>query len=291
MALVFLVRAPLTPWLLMSAVFLLSGCTQLFFIPDRTLVQTPNDLGYQYEDVYVQTIDSVRVHGWLVRPSLSDGQEPAGLIYFLHGNAQNISWHIHGARWALDAGYEVFALSYRGYGNSAGTADVPYVYHDISAGYDWLMSNSSTRELIDSGAHMVLFGQSLGASLAINWLADRPDAQQQFTHVVADSGFASFGTVAREVADTHWLTWLFQYPALWFLADEVDPVDTIARIETPILLVHGESDTIVRFRHSDALLEAAGPNAQRISFAGKHISGLGEPKIRTAVMNWLNTNH
>ena len=273
--------------LMLLAMILLSGCTRLFFVPSRTMVQNPNDIGFEYEDVFLTTADDTRVHAWLIQPTLEPGQRPLGLVYFLHGNAQNISWHLAGAQWALEAGYEVFALSYRGYGRSLGYPNVPHVYMDIDAGFDWLMANPQTRTLIDSDAPLVLFGQSLGASLGFNWLAGHSHAQESVTHVIADSGFARFGTVAREIANSHWLTWSFQYPAQWFLLFERDPVESIGQINRPILIIHGELDAVVRYQHSEVLLASGGENTGRISFLGQHIAGFRDPEVLASVLDWL----
>jgi len=207
---------------------LLSGCTQWFFFPSKPLVQTPENIGYAYQDVFLQSSDGARLHAWLVEPNLAPGQaQPNGLVYFLHGNAQNISWHIMGARWLLESGYRVFALDYRGYGLSTGVADIPEVYSGV-----------------------VIFGQSLGASLSLNWLGRNPQHHSWVSKVVLDSGFSRFDTVAKEVAGSHWLTWLFQYPAKWMLADERDPVDAIGSLNMPIMLVHSVNDTVVSYAHS-----------------------------------------
>ncbi len=275
-------------FVVLSLFFVLSGCTQFFFFPERAFVQTPQDFGYAYEDVFITTADGVRIHGWLVEPSLEASDSEKGVVYFLHGNAQNISWHIRGAEWLLADGYRVFAIDYRGYGKSAGHPDIPEVYQDITAGFDWLLSQPENRALIDGGAPLVLFGQSLGASLGMNWLAEQPMAQTQITHVLADSGFSRFGTVAREVADSHWLTWLVQYPAQWFLSDERDPAESISQLSGPIMLVHSKDDSVVSFEHSDVLLAAGGENVQRISAQGPHISAFRVHEIRDSVLTWLS---
>ena len=265
----------------------LAGCTQLFFVPDSRIVQTPDEIGYEYADVFPPTTDGVRLHSWLIQPKLSDGEPIQGIVYFLHGNAQNISWHYHSVRWLLDAGFAVYAIDYRGYGRSTGIPDVPEVYNDISAGFRWLTEQPQFLAATADDKPRVLFGQSLGASLGLNWLAQEEPAQKLFTHMIADSGFASFSGVARETANSHWITWLFQLPAQWFLSDERDPVDSIETLTLPILLVHSEDDTVVRHRHSDALLAAGGDQVKRLSAQGPHIAAFRSADIRNSTLEWL----
>jgi len=52
--------------LVLSAV--VSGCTHWFFYPQRGHVQTPNTLGYEYQDVFLPTVDGERIHAWLIEP-------------------------------------------------------------------------------------------------------------------------------------------------------------------------------------------------------------------------------
>jgi len=170
---------------------LLSSCTQWFFFPQPGHVQTPTDIGYEYEDLFFPSTDGVRIHAWLVEPLLKEGEAVKGTAYFLHGNAQNISWHIAGAQWLLANGYRVFALDYRGYGLSTGQPNIPEVYDDISAGFAWLKSDDAIdRNIRMDEEPIILFGQSLGASLSVNWLGQHPEAQEQIGQLVIESGFA-----------------------------------------------------------------------------------------------------
>ncbi len=65
---------------------------QIFF-PDPYLVCTPAEMGLDFEDVWFDTTDGVRLHGWMVpAPSSS------ALILFCHGNAGNISHRVDNMR-------------------------------------------------------------------------------------------------------------------------------------------------------------------------------------------------
>lgn len=120
----------------------------------------------------------------------------------------------------------------------------------------------------------------MGGSLGLNWFASYAKAQDDFSHVVVNSAFSSFGTVAHEVANNHWLTWLFQYPAQWLLIDEIDPVESIQKLSKPILLLHSLDDQVVKYSHSEALLRAGGPKVRRIQGRGPHIAMLQDPTIK-----------
>src|SRR5690606_40366083 len=69
-----------------------TGCSSVFFYPDNTTYLTPDRLNLEYEDIYLDTADGETLHGWWL-PALTEA--PAkGTVYFLNGNAQNVSANI-----------------------------------------------------------------------------------------------------------------------------------------------------------------------------------------------------
>ena len=101
-------------------VLLLQGCSSLFFYPMEPWVQNPARQGLDYEDVVLIHPDGLRIHGWWL-PARGTAR---GTVYFLHGNAQNISTHLMNVHWLPERGYNVFLLDYRGYGLSEGDPDL-----------------------------------------------------------------------------------------------------------------------------------------------------------------------
>ena len=89
-------RAAIVALLAITAL-LQTGCSSVFFYPDKTTYITPDRLNLDYQDIYLDTADGETLHGWWL-PALTD--EPAkGTVYYLHGNAQNVSAHILNAAW------------------------------------------------------------------------------------------------------------------------------------------------------------------------------------------------
>src|SRR3989338_816836 len=88
---------------------------RLIYFPVRELAVPPQARGLQYEDVYIDTEDGVRLNAWFVpaRP------ERAVLLYF-HGNAGNISHRVERTALFHRLGLSVLVLDYRGYGRSGG---------------------------------------------------------------------------------------------------------------------------------------------------------------------------
>ena len=88
----------------------------LVYFPARTRDSTPADMGMDYEDVYFETADGVRLHGWYV-----PGDGDVCVVWF-HGNAGNIGHRVYNlALMHSRVGASVFLFDYRGYGRSEGS--------------------------------------------------------------------------------------------------------------------------------------------------------------------------
>ena len=262
-------------------VLTLGGCSGLLFYPQSRLVQTPSELGLEYRDVWLESADGVRLHGWW----LPARAEPVlGTVYFLHGNAENISTHVYNMRWLPDEGYQVFLLDYRGFGRSAGNPALPAVFEDIRTGFAHLLDNPASR-----GKPLFLLGQSLGASLGLYFAATDGQARRELDAVVSDAAFASYRGIARTVAARSWLTWLFQWPVAWSLPSQYDPVDYVGAIApTPLLLIHSRDDPIIPFENALRLYRAAHPPVTLRTTRGPHTATFGDPEQRRFLLAFFS---
>ena len=294
-------RLSLTALVLLLASSLVSGCTRLFFFPMQQHVALPSNYGVDYQDVYLRAADGTRLHAWLLEP---EGQ-PVGTIYFLHGNAENISTHFLATVWLIKQGYEVFALDYRGYGLSQGRPDLPEVFDDIEAGANWLISraklaHSAERRKSASSAGMIavssdgakprplyFYGQSLGASLAITFAQRSSIVTQHFNGIVAEAAFARYDSIAKHIASKHWLTWSAQYPAKWLIRRQYDPLDAISQLALPKLIIHSQDDQIIPYRFGKALFDAAATPKEWISASGAHIRAAADESVRRSILDFM----
>lgn len=273
-----------TPKILTSVLLLLvlSGCTKLFFYPYKTLAGTPADLGFSYTDISLTTDDNTSLHAWLIPPE----ENSRGLVLFLHGNAENVSTHIRSALWLVVQGYTVLALDYRGFGLSSGTPDVPEVFDDINTAFKWLQQYKGTSK---TETPIYVFGQSLGASLAIKYLDNYPEARFAVSALMAEAAFTRYGDIAKHVVAGSWVTWALQYPVKWVLPNKFDPVDSIAQLSPlPILLIHSREDEIIPFTHAQQLLEQAGVGVEFLEADGPHIHSIRNPATRLSMLDFLS---
>jgi fermentation-respiration switch protein FrsA (DUF1100 family) len=259
----------------------LSGCGYLFFLPSKEEILTPNQIGLIYEDIILPTSDGQSLHGWLLHAQ----GELRGSIYFLHGNAENISTHIASVMWLPAYGYQVFLLDYRGYGRSTGSPDIADALQDIETGYCWLLTRPESQE-----KPLFLLGQSLGAALLVAFSARMPDLHQHVKGVILDAAFTSYRGIAREKLDNFWLTWPFQYPLSWLLLPwSYDPIDHIAEISpTPLLIIHSQQDEIIPYHHGEELFAAARSPKLFLSTHTHHIGTFGVSEYRDDLLHFMD---
>ena len=118
-------------------------------MPGRSLDMTPADVGMEYEDVWIETADTVSLHGWFI-----PGQSARTLLFF-HGNAGNISHRLESIRQFRSLGLSVFIIDYRGYGQSKGRTTEKGMYRDAEAAWRYL-----TRDRGIAANDIVIFGRS-----------------------------------------------------------------------------------------------------------------------------------
>lgn len=269
--------------LLAIAALLQTGCSSVFFYPDNATYITPDRLNLDFEDVYLDTADGETLHGWWL-PALTD--EPAkGTIYYLHGNAQNVSAHILNVAWLPEQGYNVFTIDYRGYGQSTGAPDIEGALHDVETGLRWLTHQEHTED-----RPLYLLGQSLGGALGIALASEWTQRNEQpaLDGIILDGTFSGFRYIAREKLDQFWLTWPFRYPLSWTIPDDYEGTDRIADLSpVPVMVIHSVRDGIIPFEHGVRLYEAAEQPKELLQTDTPHAATFVIPAYREAVLEFM----
>lgn len=197
---------------------------------------TPQDLGLSsIEEVRLRTADGLTLLAWVARPAPG-----APMIAYFHGNGGSFK-KLHGRILKLNSfGYGVAMLGYRGYSGSEGTPTEEGLYSDGRALMDWL-NGQGYRDI-----GLVLYGQSLGSGVATKIATERRVAA-----VVLEAPYTSTAEVAA--------TQLWMFPVQWTMRDQFRSIDRIADIQAPLLIVHGEKDSLIPVGQGRALLAAARP--------------------------------
>jgi fermentation-respiration switch protein FrsA (DUF1100 family) len=135
----------------------------------------------------------------------------------------------------------IFMIDYREYGRSEGNVTEKGTYQDALAAYDYL----STRKEIGP-AEIIVYGQSLGAAIAAEVAV-----QRKVAGVILESPFSSIREMARVV-----FPWL---PVGRFLSIRYDVRSKVAKVEAPLLIIHGDQDEVVPYSQGRQVFDAAAP--------------------------------
>lgn len=181
----------------------------------------------------------VQLRGWFFPSAI----EPAGTVVHLHGSGDNRGSGLGIAERYTALGYDVLSYDSRAHGDSTGEA-CTYGFYE----------KSDLRRMLDevSARPIVLFGNSLGAAVALQAAAD--DAR--IDGVIAVATFADLRSIAEERApffagprDIEQAFALAEAQAR-FEVDEVSPERSAARIRVPVMLIHGAQDQETLPAHS-----------------------------------------
>jgi len=266
----------------------LCGCSisSLMFYPYKKLPVTPDKIGLKYEKITHQSSDGTKLVSWWLPAELGVDSDagskkgPKGTLLYLHGNAQNISYHQFNVSWLPKKGYNVLMLGYRQFGESEGIAKLPNIFLDVHAGLDWILKNKPTNKLF-------ILGQSMGGSLSVFGLASY-DQAKEIDGVILDAVFDSYPGIASHAMSQNWFTWPFQLPAL-LMDDNYDPEQWIQKWPNnmPLLMMHSQEDQVVPYDKGRELFGLAREPKQWVENSGPHIATFRSQKMRDALLQFM----
>lgn len=222
--------------------------------PSRSLFATPAAVGLPFEQVWFEAEDGTPLHGWYVPAANAQLT-----VLFLHGNAGNISHRLDTLQILHELGVNTFIFDYRGFGISEGTPSEDGTYQDARAAWDWLLERGVVAEQI------VVHGRSLGGGVAGGLLAQLSGENIRPGGLILESTFTSMAELGE-----HHYRWL---PMRWLTRILYPTRQRLARIDSPLLVVHSPDDRIVPMAHGRALREAAQVPAQWLEIGGAHHNG------------------
>lgn len=209
---------------------------QLIYFPQRRLDLLPGSVGLRHHEVFLAAEDGVKIHAWLLPVA---GARFTVLV--CHGNAGNISHRLDRAvEMQRRLSVSVLLFDYRGYGRSEGRPDEEGTYRDARAAYGHLVESVGVKP-----EAIVLFGESLGAAVAVQLGLERPARA-----VILESAFTSISDMARSA-------YPFLPPVGPLIRTRYETAAKVARLKRPLLVLHGEDDEIVPLAQGRRVFEAA----------------------------------
>lgn len=236
------------------------------------------------EDVWVKVASGERVHGWFLRaihqPAIGQpatGQPAIATVLYCHGNGGNLSNVAWVAEDLSKRGFDLMIFDYRGYGRSEGRiTDEWGLYADTEAVYDHLV-----RERGVKAEKLVLYGQSLGTTAAIDVASRRPCGA-----LIVESGLSSASDMG--VAAFPWLP-----RQLHFLAkNRFDSARKITSAKCPVLVAHGTDDPVIPVDQGRKIYESArDPKRLVIVEGGDHfLFGSGGEKFVDGIVDFMKAS-
>lgn len=206
----------------------------LLYHPDQTV---PDPAEYGVPEMTATRIpgeDGLELLAWWRGPA--EARRPTLLV--IHGNAGHIGDRAHKMRDYLDRGYGVLLLSYRYNAGSGGDPSEANLFADARSAIAFLKREGVTEDRI------VPFGESLGSGIAVAMAVEFPvDA------LVLEAPYSSMPDMAQH---HYWYA-----PSRWLVRDRFDSMARIGSVKAPILVIHGEEDTVIPLKFGRRLFDAA----------------------------------
>lgn len=226
--------------------------------PREALAEPPP--GYRFEQL--KTSDGLKLRA-AYRPA-GDGKPT---LIFFHGNGDSIAGADAATRMLVDRGYGALLVEYRGYGGNPGSPSEQGLYRDGDAAIGWLAAQGIGPNEI------VIIGNSIGSGPATEMaLRHNPSA------LILVSGFASLPAVVADIRPF--------IPADMLVRDRYDNEAKLDRVKCPILILHGDADTLVRQTNAQRLAKAA-PKAKLIIIPGAGHELAYGAAAQGLILDWL----
>jgi len=158
------------------------------------------------------------------------GQDWPWIIYF-HGNGEVASDYDYIAPFYISKSLNLVVADYRGYGASNGMPGFGHLIADAHTLYSILNAEIKSR---NPAARIFIMGRSLGSTSALELAANY---QEAISGLIIESGFAS---VTRLIKHLHMPASGIDLQTL-----EQQCLESIAGINCPSLIIHGEYDNLV----------------------------------------------
>ena len=206
----------------------------LLYHPDQT-VPDPAAFGVpEMSALRIPAADGLELLAWWRAPR--DVSSPTLLVF--HGNAGHIGDRAHKVRDYLDEGHGVLLLSYRYNAETGGDPSEANLFADARSAIAFVKEQGVPDDRI------VLFGESLGSGIAVAMATEHSVGA-----VVLEAPYSSMPDMAQH---HYWYA-----PSRWLMRDRFDSMSRIGKVSAPILVIHGEEDTVIPLKYGRRLFDAA----------------------------------
>jgi hypothetical protein len=235
----------------------------LLYPAPQTTRTDPAAAGFpEAQEIVLDTKDGEKVIIWHVPP-----KQGKPVVLFFHGNGEVLAWRVPRFRAITADGTGLVALSFRGYGGSSGRPTEIGLLNDGAAAYAFAAAHYPPERIVP-------WGYSLGTGVAVAIAASQPVGK-----LILEAPYTSIVDVAAP---------LFWYmPVRWLMRDSFRSDERIVGVKVPLLIMHGEKDTVVPERLGRRLFDLAPGPKRFVPFPlGTHVDldDYGAAEIARAFM-------
>lgn len=216
---------------------------QLIFFPQKLDKNYHYEFKEKFEEINILTNDNKKINGLLFH-----ADSTKGLIFYLHGNAGNLSSWGEVARTYTDLGYDLFIIDYRGYGKSEGKiTGQDQLYQDNQIAFNELKKKYSEDKII-------VLGYSIGTGLA--------------AHLASTNKPKLLILQAPYYNLTDMMKHTYSFVPTFLLKYKFATNEYLKNCTMPVVIFHGNQDEVIyyesslklqkEFKHSDTLITLPG---------------------------------
>jgi pimeloyl-ACP methyl ester carboxylesterase len=179
----------------------------------------------------------------------------APTLLYLHGTFRHLGQNLPKIDALREAGFAVLAVDYRGWGESAAIVPTEASIHaDARTAWDEL------RQRQPQPGRRVIFGHSMGGAVAVA-LASELQQGRDYGALILESTFTRLPEVAAVAG--FWGRLAASVTSL-----EFDSLSRVARVDAPLLMLHGTADHTVPVELGRRLRDAARPGVRWVEIPG-----------------------
>ncbi|WP_456388223.1 alpha/beta hydrolase, partial [Profundibacter sp.] len=211
-----------------------------FKAPRIPEVGDPADLGMVFRQVDITACNGANLFGWHI---LANENAPTPTVLIMHGWGVNAEVVLPIAHPFYDAGFNVLLVDARNHGSSGsgGHSSMPTFAQDIGSAFDWLKAQPETGKI-------ALIGHSVGAAATLLVASRRHDMDA----VISIASFAHpEWLMRRHLQSLHLpkpliaLVLRYVERIIGHRYDDIAPMNSLCKIQCPVLLVHGQVDKTI----------------------------------------------
>ena len=222
------------------------------FVYQRSLLYHPVENNYygdkltvEVKKVQISTQDNIKLLAWYHKKDIKKYKT----ILYLHGNAGSLENRVHKINHFNDMDINFLLLAWRGFSGNEGKPTEQGLYIDARSAVSWLINEGVKEE------NIIIYGESLGTGVAAEIAQNK-----KFAGVILESPFTSMIAAAKSKYPI--------FPIKLLLKDKYESDKKIKNIKSPILIMHGEADTIVPFWMGKKIYKLA--NSPKYSYFPKY---------------------